>query len=831
MDKSAIGTDRLRGLNHFVVGLFILGLFSLIPLFWFRGDHLIGGGDHSSAINYVRLLKSLDSSWSNDLNTGRLENYLMTHVPYSLIYIPLDQIGVSVLLQEKVWFILSLLVPGFFMYCFLWRFLGDKIPFPVRVVSALFYMFNPFVMIQPIALNFTKAAVYLSLPILAYLLVSVFESPKWSKKIMFGVFFALTSTLTSGAFLNVAETAPLFIVLSLLFAYELLTHDDKLKHLLLFVAILLLSFLLNFWWIYSSFLNMFASRKTILEALGGFKAVKTKMFDAMRLFGFWALNSKNLNVPYYTFGNFYYSPMGVFITYSITLVVLFPLFYIALFGEAMTKVMRGKVLFLLFLLFFGIFWVKGETEPLGFLFAALWDSVGLFRVFREPFAKFSLISLFSFTALMCVSLYFIVRLIKTVNLPEKITRWSSLIISVAFFGLIVLVSFPMFNGQTVRDWTYGSMKGQLVKVPEYWLDLTQEVGGNLTEGRVLTLPKSTYYKKSFIWERGFVGRPADLFLDAETTFYFESPLNKGDALMSTLYDTIERNSVEPSNVRISKIINLMRILNIGYVLQMNDLDWLSLADYENWEPEKIQFFYDGVGDVLETPVSFGLLSEEYLLTIPHVIGGEKIHRFEGDPTAEDYLNAYSGRDALLFYAVSDDYLLPRIYIPDMIDSAFSVEEFMTKLSSLDDFETKPMYVAEDDISFEPSEPPESLILDYQKQSSSRYVITLPGTLSGVVPIVFSETYDPGWMLAKNCGWFRCGEIVEAQHFEVNQYANGWLVDTSKVDTKEMYIVHSSEFRLKLGLVVSLTTLTFSILALVFIGYRINKQSKLRKSIR
>ena len=77
-------------------------------------------------------------------------------------------------------------------------------------------------------------------------------------------------------------------------------------------------------------------------------------------------------------------------------------------------------------------------------------------------------------------------------------------------------------------------------------------------------------------------------------------------------------------------------------------------------------FYAGMDDDLVLYKSFGVLTPQYLASIPHIAGGENVVRTSEDPTGADYMKHLVNRNALELYALKDEHRLPKIYVPDHV---------------------------------------------------------------------------------------------------------------------------------------------------------------------
>ncbi len=792
----------LRSLNAKIIlnkllPFLIIGCVSLTSLTWFRGNHLIGAGDHYKAIDYYSYLKDQWFSWDDRFNTGSTDYSLHQHLPASLVYLPLGYLGFSRLFMEKVWFYLSMFLPASFMYLFLRRFLPKKTPKALAIAGSLFYIFNPLLILHPFATTLSKFPAYLTLPLFVFLMVSIFEERNWRKKVTQSFIFVLASCLLSSSFTNIAETAPVFIVLGTLFIYELTQSRDKIKHILLFGLIVFFSLLVNFWWIYGSFYNQFLIRNKFVKNMGDF-IPQTFIHGTLRLLGSWALHSSYRGVPYFTFAPFYYSRAGIFWTYLTTLFVFSSLFFVVLTPNFLKQSERRRLLLVIFLALVGIFLAKGDSGPWGVWYANVLDKFPLLRMFREAYTKFSLITLFSYNVVLTFVLYLFYIL-----LGKK--RGVDIVLASLFFLLVSLTSYPLLNGEVAPDRANGVIKQFIVKVPAYWDELNSYTKRNPRIGRTLTLPKNGYYGVSYIWEKGFNGRASDIFYTGALGFFnrFDTA-NEGDLLFRDLYDFIAAYNLEGDPSAMTGFVNLARVLNVNYLLQQNDFDWRQLnfgtpAPAE-WSIAAMTQFLENTSDYIVLEKNFGRFTDDYLKKISFITGGKNINIIQGDPTYEEYASELVGREALALYALKPEYKTFRIYTPDVITITPSKEDMLQQLRDANYLAKAPLFVDSIDLSpaitFRPS-------VTYQRINPAKYKVILAGQRSDTTVLVFSDSYDDNWQLASSCNLLGC-EFIEAAHFMANFYANGWLLESDVPD--EFFIVYKAQFRLVKSVLVSAITL-------------------------
>lgn len=477
----------------------VIAFFSLISQTWFRGNNTIGIGDSYFTIDNLKFLKTLNSSWRSDLNMGSPEFGLQFIFPFSLVYFSLDMLGFGVVASAKIWMFLTLFLPGIFMYLFLDTYFKKEVSYHIKLAASLFYVFNPVTMLTPFGASITKFPVHLALPILSFLLFKIFRTKQWNNKILWGIIFVVSMGLLSASFGNAAESVSLVIILAFLAVFELLLSKEKVKHLILLSGILFFSFTISSWWILSSFYSQYLTPTDFLLTVKKTPPPQSFIFDAMRLFGFWAMNLGDRGLLYLTFGPSYYKPLGVIASYIISILVFSSLIFINFLSEK--KKYSKRVVLFIFLSLLSIFIVKGPRPPLGGAFLYLYKTYDFFKVFREPYSKFSVMTLFSFTVVLSFSLQSIAKILK------KRLKNSELLIGISFIVLIVVIAYPMFTGEFVPDITNGPRKQMIVKTPQYWLDILEFSKRKHFTKRILTLPENSYFRKKLCMGKGLCRQP------------------------------------------------------------------------------------------------------------------------------------------------------------------------------------------------------------------------------------------------------------------------------------------------------------------------------------
>ncbi|MBN1162197.1 DUF3367 domain-containing protein [Patescibacteria group bacterium] len=808
-----------RSIKNYILMYLVIFTFSCVGLTWIKSGEVLGSGDYYEAISTPERLRDKNSVWASDLNTGNTENFFMRYSPFSLLTFVFEWIGLSESVTQRIWVVLAAFLPSVFMFEFLNVFLTKGKRTWVNVSVALFYIFNPITMIYPIFLNVPKITMHILLPLVALLVVKMAEEMDSVKKIYYAIVLILLSLFAAPGFVNIAEVVPLMLIVTFLILYKMIFEKAELNILLYLISVVVGSFILNFWWINTSFYSTFTSRSVLTGGLGEWKMSSVEPFNALRLMGFWALTSSDKGVLYYPFGPEYLTRKYVFLTFVVPLLVFLPIIFYQTTKGRFDGKLKKRVLFAIFLFLVGVFLVKGGSPPLGKWFTFLYESSTLMRIFRETYSKFSLISLFGATLGISASLLYLSRKLKK-YLPKE----ADLILFVVCIFYIQFLVFPIFDGQIIPRGTYKARKQLSVKIPEYWWEASSYINGQDNVNRILVLPKVSYFAKSHLWESGYVGHPEDFFIRKPVTQYSYRPLREGEIYVNKLYENMEKYIDNPAQETRNEIINMVKLLGITHILQMNDIDWISMAGYERWSVNNVnKLINDLFQNDIESTKSYGYFSEEYLMSIPHVKGGEGIIRLSDSPTTQDYISEFSGKSALIFYKLKPDYSQPRIYSPTQIygTGAALLDSDVLKEGSRED--NRVMYV-DSEIDQGDTQPIE---LSYKQITEAKYLVELKGETDKDFRLVFNESFDEGWTLAENCTSFWCFNKVKSTHYTVNDYANGWTVDPGG-RIQEFYVYHTLYNRLRFGLAVSTLGFVGAALFTVFIFKRKKVISLLRQ---
>ena len=572
--------------------IFIIFL-GLIPLFsWFKDDFLIIGGDMWYLINPSSLTEYFKYFWNVKVLNAGYPHPVQDLFPMLLFWSFFQNFGISIIITQKLWITFLFLFPGISMYYLMSVIYNNKW---AKITSATLYMFNIYLLqVGPYQPN--VKLVLIALPLMLAFLIKGLDNKQLFR---YSFLIGLTSLIYAQSNVN----PPLIIVASLVLFTYLLFHILSLRsnvfhNLKFFSMIFLIYLLVNVWWI-GTYSYYAITQYSIIKGVTLFAALNTGgLTEFFRLFGSWAWGY-HMYFPY----NYHYDThFLILITFLVPLLVFIPILL-----ERKNK----NILFFTTLAIIGIFLAKGTAEPFGYVYEFLYNELPGFFIFREPFAKFTLITLFSYSILLGISTDIICKKIKKWELKRNYSFRLSNIFPILILIIVLTSAFPLITGDVILNHTEGPMRTFYVKIPEYWHNVGYWSHSQDENFRIFLTPKSGY-GSVYNWEHGYNGEPAIMLLQKPVLKYSSFPMSYTDNFVNTIYDHIKPDSPK-------QVAKLLGMLNSRYVLQQNDLAWdLGVEDtYSSMQMREILQNQSGIN----LQKSFGKLdlykiSDEYFL--PHI---------------------------------------------------------------------------------------------------------------------------------------------------------------------------------------------------------------------
>ena len=613
-----------------LVSIFIFGL---TPLIWFKDGLMIAGGDHLEHLDTSNLFYYYSFSWNSKFNEGSPNLNISQVFPYILFWVILKKIGLSLVSIEKLWLVLTFLFPGFSIYYLIKTLTKNRKNFYLSGITATFlYMFNLYIVLDPIHEVYRLVQVFL--PSMLAFWIKGLEEPNLSLK--YSVYIGIISISFTSSYLipPVVSIIPLTLFSYLVFFF--FNNKSKIIQGLKFTFVtLIIVIFINSWWMIVYFPNAIQISK-VMHKVKGFSALDTgALLEFFRFLGNWGWRMKGYKLPYFPYANYYDRFPLLFLTFFLGVIV---------FSSTLFLKKYKNISFFIFLALFGLFLVKGTHSPFGEIYNYLYHNVPGFWIFREPYTKFTLLNIFSFSILLGYSVDGIFNFIKSSNFIKKKKYFYFIpnIFVILMILTILIISFPMFTGETIWNEKDGNRRSWHVEIPDYWINIQNWFDKNDSKNKIFMTPKGGLYNSPFDWENGFSATytPAKVLFKNPILFFDSEPLTYANKLINSIF-----KNLNPENILdFSKIVSL---LNVKYIIQQNDL---------NWE-------FGSEGTLCPTDMKRILQNQE---------GFNKKKSF----------------GKLDLYEIDNDFFIPKIYIPHKIiyfQGGIGDIECLAKISSFDEF--------------------------------------------------------------------------------------------------------------------------------------------------
>ncbi|RJR24510.1 DUF3367 domain-containing protein [Candidatus Microgenomates bacterium] len=534
--------------------LAVILLLGLVPFFWFRPGKIIAGGDNYLSINPSAGYFESFFSWNSKTDAGTPSFQKPLIFPYFTFYYFGQKIGISLEFLQRVWLVFHFTARGIFAYFFIREIYRgkEKGGIVAGLIGAVFYMFNCLIMLDIMTLARTLTFTYL--PVMLYLFMKGLEKRKLSLRYCFLI--ALVSILYSPANANFPVVFPIYLILALYLVYYVI-FSRRVKHSLFFALITAVFVLVaNLWWVTDFYFSQIQASKQFIAAVKEYDFIeRTPISESFRTMGFWAFRTLLGDKPLIPFALPYYKLPLVLLTFMIPFLS---------FSSLLFRSENKKKYFFALLALTGIFLAKGANPPFGFIYNFLYDKVPLFSSFREPFAKFTLIHVFSFSVLLG---FFTEDLYNYIAQKEKRYLKYAKVFPAVVILTILIICYPLFLGKSIQDETwYGDSRYSLfVKVPQYWKDLSIWLQRHNKDARILVFPKN-FYGMTYNWESGasFAGPAAIPLLPNPIIMHPPRvPTSEQNRMAMLIYRSLYLGEK-------ADIFPYLDLFNVGYVLQQND---------------------------------------------------------------------------------------------------------------------------------------------------------------------------------------------------------------------------------------------------------------------
>jgi len=211
--------------------------------------------------------------------------------------------------------------------------------------------------------------------------------------------------------------------------------------------------------------------------------------------------------------------------------------------------------------FAGIVLAMGRNGLFGGVYAYMFDHVPGFWMYREPYAKFGMFTVFGYSILVGS---FVQGLCD--KLQESKRRMYAAV-PIAAIAVIFLAGWPVFTKYYVLQGDESGCHSPYVVIPDYWKKAAAFVNTTGGEFRLLEMPDNKSSYTVMRWESGMSGGVPEQCMFRKpvvTSSFFPIPIVK---YFYCLFDTGMRGVGE----------RIFRLLNVKWLYQRNDVVWQFLG--------------------------------------------------------------------------------------------------------------------------------------------------------------------------------------------------------------------------------------------------------------
>lgn len=716
-------------------------LLGLLTISWYSPGKLLVGVDTILPYNLHNFINEYFYVWSNKAPPGLIDiNKLSFIFPLGLLLKIIDQfnLSLSVFWFEKI--LLYTLYSGAGISAYkLSKTIFPKVKEVANISAGILYMFNFYVLFILTPLPLPILFSYCFFPYVFSQFISLVTHPNLRKSLIFSIIWVTLLNTSYG-------TPPYLIIhISIFIFYAIFHHvfinkNKAIKKFLLVMLSFIIWFLLSSYITIPLILNYNHEINAYINTGGtvsidAYLANSVNIFEGFRLMGYFGLDDGYLGARYYAWFPAYKTNLFKVLSFLLPIIAFLPLI--------IKKRSKLNYYFLTFLALVMIFFVKGSNFPLGSINSFIYDKLHLFTLFRSGYQRFT-----GFIAL-CLSLMSAYSLDSIINTKALENRKFIRYLPFFLINLILAVVFvfPLWTGSLfIADKNGPSYQ---VKIPEDYIRTADWLQNQQEDSNILPLPFCIMGISNLKWngfKDGYSG-PNPLAIINQKRFFITGSL---ESLQSEASRMIAAGN--------ERAIELLKLLNIRYILLQNDANWNYVNNHGWW-----------------------ISADQSTLQ-------NNLENFK-------WIDSVKKIGNLWFYRVDDSYYLQHFYIPKSIiitqnSSAASImaaiskktpQESFAQISSVEDA----FFI--DEISKYSGIKKETTIAS-QKINITKYNLKLE-SVSNPFPLIFSESYDAGWKIysSKKDLETKTTSVIDflkksldTHHFQANGYANGWLIDPKKI---------------------------------------------------
>ena len=759
----------------------------ILPLIWLDSNFLYASEETNFA-NYQNVVEKNLYSWSEGISYGEPAQHgnHSSLIPNGLFYYIFSYFGLSNSIIQKVFLSIVIFLILFNISSLIRIFTENKL---VILTGSLFYLLN----------FYSQNAIFYSvkmyqLILMPLLFVWFYRYLKENKNIYlfynFIILFLFQTIFANPPLL--ATTLLVYPLAAIYFIIETkigIVQFVKLyfKKTIYFLLILFPLFLYHYL-IYK--FTFFQNSEDLKNQTTLFLNYQGKIGEMIQLRGsFW--ENKDFEGIYYNhWGDFYKSSIIVIISYLLLLPVVIYGYTKKLFKDKIFLLwLIAAIIFLLFTSGF-VFYPK--------IYLWLYNNIPYFFIFRDPWAKFMPLFLFSLTITVSIAL----------------SKLKIKYLTILILLLIIIRGTPFFSNNFFDHSSIG-WKKILITLPSYWQEYIEWTKNN-RETYVLPLP--------------FLGDSTDIFISKWYTQNLGNSPFPNYLLFGTNNSLTAKTHLAPlSNFTklaneffIDNNMDFIKIAPVDYLLEQKDLDLQYKRTKEIYDNQKEvkKYFADLPLQNFSDKLLLYKIKEEYVLpkfysadkiitysqpieTIPAIVSSddfdkytvlmseqaiensklnisefaENVYSFKKDDSIDNEKKYQDINLSLENIAVAiskgnnlKDQNSP-LYVPESMKNTLLEQKRLQNL--LEDEEAAKKYVLIKEKISENNNEFSSPKIVYKKINPASYRIKI--SAKNPFTLIFNEDYNDKWI-----AYLKNSKLDEKSHFMANGYANLWLVNPEKI---------------------------------------------------
>jgi len=692
--------------------IFLVSLIIVLP--YADKRNIIANGESASYINPYMF--NFFTTWEDKLNLGFVTPHQNNFSLFNIIW-PVMSLLSLIINPSALFLFLSFFLSGSFFYITAKYFFRPKKTIYLLPASLL-YSFNPFRLLGP--MNEKSIIFFIFLPLFFLFYQKLLYFKKWRYVFLLTVFSFLSSSLGG----NLPVFLLLYMVPFFYLIYFFLTEKNKdVKTIVKMNFVLfILIFFINLFWLAPLMQFLFNVYKASQAGENIFSALNAgSFFDHFRFMGQWAWRAKYYTSYYYPFSLNFDKPFFLITTFFIPL--LFILNYVLKYNNKRSSIS----IFIILLASFSLIMLAGTKGPLGFIYQFLYTYFPPFRMYREPFTKFTFVFIFAVSMGFCEFMSIVETKLANTN------KLISLIMITLLSTIILLNVYPYFTTEAIplKKWNAGPA-GYLVRIPNYWGEAKSYIDKDKSDSRLAIYPHNTYGTMN-LWEYGVSVSNSipDFLLDKKLLKSYDTDI--------TSISNYIKEEFQAKNTNIN-FKNLLSLFNIRYLLQENDLEWRYSS--KSIPPPSIANNYL-LNNQLKPQKTFGFFDKQNL---------DKILNNEPDLALRNSLYAeLTNKPSLILYNLDEKYFVPHLYIPSQIFN-FSNNQRLPYIISSKNYNIGSAIIFRNQITTN-REPiinfaskyiaSKKATLEFKKINSTKYRVIIHNFKSQI-PIVLTENFHPLW---------------------------------------------------------------------------------------